>query len=63
MEKYFKIKYDKEFNDYYITPFKNGDYIWLNQIFKTKDNKLVLLTEQGVLEIKSIDYKEMRVYF
>lgn len=58
----FKIKFDDEFKDYYITPFKNDDsYVWLNDIVKDDKNNLVMITEYGFIDVEKIDYENMKV--
>lgn len=57
----FKIKFDDEFQDYYFTPFKNGDYVWLNDILEDDKHKLVAITEYGYIDVEKIDMDNMKV--
>lgn len=60
----FKIKFDEEFKDYYITPFENDPeyYVWISDIFETDDNKLIAITsEHGDFYVKEINWDEMKV--
>lgn len=57
----FKIKFDDEFQDYYITPFKNGDYVWINDILEDDKGKLVAITEYGYIDVEKIDWDNMKV--
>ncbi len=58
----FKIKFDEEFQDYYITPFKDcDDYVWINDIMKDDKGNLVMVTEYGFYDVKEINWKDMKV--
>lgn len=57
----FKIKFDDEFQDYYFTPFKNGDYVWINDILEDDKGKLVAITEYGYFDVEKIDWDNMKV--
>lgn len=58
----FKIKFDEEFQDYYITPFKDyDDYVWIDDIMKDDKGKLVMITEYGFYDVKEINWKDMKV--
>lgn len=54
----FKVKYDKEFGDYYFTPFKNDRdyYVWLNDIFETNKGLLAITDDYGDIKIKEYNY-------
>ena len=57
----FKIKFDKEFQDYYFQPFKGvDDYVWIHDILESNKG-LVAITEYGDILIKEIDWKNMFV--
>lgn len=60
----FKIKFDEEFKDYYITPFKNDReyYVWINDIFETDKGELIAITDDyGSFYVKEINWEEMKV--
>ena len=58
----FKIKFDEEFKDYYITPFKDcDDYVWINDIMEDNKGRLVMVTEYGYYYVKEINWKDMKV--
>ena len=53
----FKIKFDDEFKDYYIQPFKDcDDYVWINDIMESNKG-LVMITEFGYYPVEKIDWK------
>ena len=57
----FKIKFDEEFKDYYIQPFKDcDDYVWINDIMESNKG-LVMITEFGYYPVKKIDWENMKV--
>ena len=58
----FETKFDEEFKDYYITPFKDcDDYVWINDIMQDDKGKLVMITEYGFYDVKKIDWENMKV--
>ena len=58
----FKIKFDEEFQDYYIQPFKDCDeYVWINDIFEDNIGKLIMVTEYGYYDVLKIDWENMKV--
>lgn len=58
----FKIKFDKEFKDYYFTPFKNDRdyYVWVNDILETNKG-LYAITEYGDIKVGKIDWENNKI--
>lgn len=58
----FKIKFDEEFQDYFIQPFKDcDDYVWLNDIMEDNRGNLVMISEYGYYNVEKIDWENMKV--